>query len=86
MISNQFGFGAGIGKTYAINDVLNIEVNAGFDYFLPNTLTGHDTSYSPDDENINGRNDNQNGDVPFSFADADEAINQPKYMPHLMIG
>ncbi len=86
IVSNQFGFGVGIGKTYAINDVLNLEVNAGFDYFLPNTITGHDTSYSPDDENINGRNDNQNGDIPFTFADADEAINQPKYMPQLMIG
>lgn len=84
--SNQWGFGVGAGNFFEINEKLNLEVNLGFDYFLNNTLKGHDTSYSPDDENINPRDDNQNGNVEFTFEDADDAVNQPKYMPHLMIG
>lgn len=84
--SNQWGFGVGAGNFFEISKKLNLEVNLGFDYFLSNTLNGHDTSYSPDDENINPRNDNENDNVPFTFDDADTAINQPKYMPHLMIG
>lgn len=84
--SNQWGFGVGAGNFFEINEKLNLEVNLGFDYFLNNTLKGHDTSYSPDDENINARDDNQNDNVEFTFEDADDAVNQPKYMPHLMIG
>lgn len=84
--SNQWGFGVGAGNMFEISEKLNLELNLGFDYFLSNTLNGHDTSYSPDDENINPRDDNQNNDVEFTFDDADEAINQPKYMPNLMLG
>jgi hypothetical protein len=84
--SKQWGFGAGFGNFFKINEQLNFEVNLGFDYFLKNTLVGHDTSYSVDNENTNPRNDNQNDNIPFTYIDADKAVNQPEYMPHLMIG
>ena len=84
--SKQWGFGVGAGNFFQINKKIDLEVNLGFDYFLDNTLQGHDTSYSPDDENINPRDDNQNDNVEFTYDDADEAINQPRYMPHLMLG
>jgi len=86
--SSQWGFGAGIIDFFKINSKIKLEISAGLDYFIANTLTGHDTSYSPDDENINPREDNQNddNDVDFTFKDANEAINQPKFTPHIMIG
>ncbi|HIP48534.1 MAG TPA: hypothetical protein EYG92_06160 [Lutibacter sp.] len=86
VVSNQWGFGLGLGNFFKINEKLNLEINAGFDYFIAATLTGHDTSYSPDNENINARDDNENDNVEFTFKEADTAINQPKYMPHIMVG
>lgn len=86
VVSNQWGFGLGLGNFFKINKKLNLEMNAGFDYFINATLTGHDTSYSPDDDNINARNDNENDNTAFTFKEADNAINQPKYMPHIMVG
>jgi hypothetical protein len=58
----------------------------GLDYYIPSTLHGHDTAYSPDNDNVNPRNDNENDDEPFTYKDANEAINQPGLMPYAMIG
>ena len=55
-------------------------------YYLPSTLHGYDTSYSPDNDNVNTRNDNQDDDTPFTYKDADKAIAQPRFMPFAMIG
>ncbi len=44
-----------------------------------NTVASHDTSYSPDDENINPREDN-------TYEDADNSVNQPKILPRVMFG
>jgi hypothetical protein len=61
-------------------------VVGGLDYYIPSTLRGHDTSYSPDNDNVNTRNDNENGDTPFTYKDANEAIKQPAFMPYALIG
>jgi hypothetical protein len=58
----------------------------GIDYYFPSTLKGHDTSYSPDNDNVNPRNDNQNGDTPFTYKDANKAISQPTLVPRAMLG
>ena len=50
-----------------------------------NTLTGHDTVYNPDDDNVNPTNDNQNNEREFTYADADEAIKQPEIMPRIFV-
>lgn len=84
--SRQVGLGLGAESHFRINDRIDLVVLAGLDYFFDNTLQGHDTSYSPDDDNVNARNDNQNGDVQFTYSDADEAIKQPQLMPRLMVG
>ncbi len=86
IVSNHFGFGVGVGNFFKINSNMNMEINAGFDYFIPSTLTGHDTSYSPDNENVNAQNDNQNNNEEFTYEDADKSVNQPKYSPFLMLG
>ncbi len=84
--SRQWGIGAGEELNFSMTRKLDLVIALGLDYYFPNTLTGHDTSYSPDNENVNPRNDNQNGDIPFTYKDADGAINQPKFMPRIMIG
>ena len=58
----------------------------GADYFFSSALTGHDTSYSPDNDNINARTDNENDNIEFTYKDADNAVNQPKIIPQIMIG
>ena len=54
-------------------------LHAGYDYFFPSDVHGHDTTYNPDDNNVNPRDD-------YKYADVDDAINQPKHMVRLMIG
>ncbi len=84
--SKQFGFGLGAETHFKISEKLNLVALAGLDYFFSNTLIGHDTQYSPDDDNVNPRNDNQNNDEQFTFSDANEAIKQPSFMPRIMLG
>jgi len=84
--SRQWGIGVGEEFNFRMSGKLDLVISAGLDYYFPGTLTGHDTSYSPDNENVNPRDDIENGDIPFTYKDADKAINQPKFMPRVMIG
>jgi hypothetical protein len=86
VISSQWGLGGGIQSHFSMVKNLTLVVAAGLDYYFPSTLHGHDTSYSPDNDNVNPRNDNQNDDEPFTYKDADKAISQPRWMPYAMIG
>jgi hypothetical protein len=58
---------------------LDLVFSLGYDYFFTSSLNGHDTSYSPDNENVNDRQG-------FTFQDADDAINQPKHNLKAMVG
>ncbi len=84
--SHQWGIGGGIENHFKMTHKLDLVIVLGLDYYFPSTLTGHDTSYSPDNDNVNPRNDNQNNDVPFTYKDANKAINQPGFMPRVMVG
>jgi len=84
--SKQFGLGLGGESQFLINSKLNLLVAVGLDYFFNNTLKGHDTFYSPDDDNVNPRQDNTNDNIDFTFSDANEAIKQPNFMPRVLIG
>jgi hypothetical protein len=86
VISHQWGLGGGIESHFNMARNFNLIIAAGLDYYLPSTLHGHDTSYSPDNDNVNARNDNENNDTPFTYKDANEAIAQPAFMPYAMIG
>ena len=77
--SNQWGAGVGVDNYFRISQAIDLIFSFGYDYFFISTLYGHDTSYSPDGENVNGRED-------FTFQDADNAINQPKHNVKAMIG
>lgn len=84
--SQQWGVGGGIESHFKMAQKLNLVIVLGLDYYLPSTLHGHDTSYSPDNDNVNPRDDNENDDTPFTYKDADKAIDQPRFMPYIMIG
>jgi len=77
--SNQWGIGAGLESYFRMSSKFDLVLHAGYDYFFPSELHGHDTTYNPDDNNVNPRED-------YKYADADDAINQPKHMLRLMIG
>lgn len=77
--SNQWGAGIGIENYFRISQSLDLVFSFGYDYFFSSVLYGHDTSYSPDGQNVNARKD-------FTFEDADKAINQPKHNLKAMAG
>ena len=84
--SKQLGVGIGLESHFKMSAKMNFVLTTGLDYFLNATLKGHDTSYSPDDDNVNSRNDNTNGNTPFTYKDANKSINQPILMSRFLIG
>lgn len=84
--SKQWGIGLGAESHFKIKSNLDLIFAAGLDYFFNSKLQGHDTSYAPNNDNINVRNDNQNNDRPFTYRDANKAIKQPQLMPRIMVG
>ncbi|WP_405571227.1 hypothetical protein [Winogradskyella sp. Asnod2-B02-A] len=84
--SKQFGLGIGAEAQFKISEQFNLVAAVGLDYFFNNTLKGHDTSYSPDNDNVNPRNNNENNDTQFTFSDANKAIKQPSLMPRVLLG
>ena len=54
-------------------------LSGGAEYFFSSRLTGHDTSYSPDGDNVNPRKE-------YTYADADDAVDQPVLRPVILLG
>jgi hypothetical protein len=84
--STQWGAGVALENHFKMTDKLTLLLSYGLDYYLPSTLTGHDTSYSPDNDNINPEENDRNDNNPFVYKDANKAIAQPAFMPRFMIG
>ena len=84
--SHQWGIGAGFENYFKLTQKMNLVLSYGLDIYAPSKLTGHDTSYSPDNDNVNPRTDNQNDDILFRYGDANRAIKQPFIMPRIMLG
>jgi hypothetical protein len=77
--SNHWGLGAGIEAGFPMSSRMNFIVTTGVDYYFASTLYGHDTSYGPNGESANPRDD-------YQYVDADQAVNQPKFEFRLMLG
>jgi len=77
--SNQFGLGAGVETQFLLVPNLYLIFSGGADYYFQSKLSGHDTAYSPDGDNVNPRDD-------YTYEDADNAINQPSIVGRFMIG
>jgi len=84
--SHQWGVGGSFENHFKMMKNLELVLNYGVDLYLPATMSGHDSSYSPDNDNINPKDNNQNNDLPFKYRDANRAIYQPFIMPHILIG
>lgn len=79
VVSNHWGLGAGLESYHAMSPVLDLVLTAGLEYYHTSRLTGHDTSYTPGNDNVNPRED-------YTYADADDAIHQPKLRPVVSVG
>jgi hypothetical protein len=77
--SNQWGAGLGVENYFRMSPAMDLVFSIGYDYFFPSLIYGHDTSYGPDGEIVNGRKD-------FTFEDADDSVNQPKHNLRAMVG
>lgn len=79
VVSKQWGLGMGLEHRFPLGKHFDLMLTAGADYFPDGELMGHDTAYRPDGDDINPRED-------YEYRDADNAINQPKLEPLLMLG
>jgi hypothetical protein len=77
--TEQWGWGMGLEGRYPMGASTDFVLGGGFDWFFDSKLQGHDTSYAPDGEDVNPRND-------YEFSDADEAIHQPGFDLRVVIG
>lgn len=77
--SHQWGVGLGLACYYRMSQRADLVVSVGADNYFKSVLSGHDTSYSPDGDHVNSRND-------FTYEDADDAIEQPTRQLRFMIG
>lgn len=79
VVGDQWGIAGGLIAYFPISTKLSLVTSGGAAYYFKNNLTGHDTTYNPDGEHVNPRND-------YGYGDADNAINQPRLNFRLMIG
>jgi opacity protein-like surface antigen len=77
--TNQWGLGLGLESYFAMSRRVDLMLSAGVDQYFKSTLSGHDTSYSPNGESVNGRDG-------YDYKTADDAINQPKTSLRVMMG
>ena len=77
--SNQVGLGAGVKALFPMSGRVDFIIVTGLEYFFPVSLSGHDTIYSPDNDNVNPKEN-------FLYADADAAVNQPKLQGVVLLG
>lgn len=77
--SHHWAVGTGLQSTTRLGERFSLGLGAGAEYFFPSSLHGHDATYSPDDENVNSRED-------YKWADADQAVDQPTLEFRLLAG
>ncbi len=77
--SSHWGVAGGVEASYPMGRKTSLILSAGAEIFLSSRLTGHDTSYSPDGDHVNPRND-------YDYTDADEAVGQPNWRPMILVG
>lgn len=82
--ADQWGWGLGVRLGWAMSRDWSMTGQVGLDHYPTWSMTGHDATYASDGSIVNGR-DNGNG-VAYAIRDADRAINQPKFVPSLLLG
>lgn len=77
--SSQWGVGLFLETAFAVSDQLDFMITAGADHFFDAALAGHDTTYDPDGDHANPRDG-------YDYESADDAINQPTFEFHGLLG
>lgn len=77
--NNPWGVGGGVETSFAVSPRLALVVTGGVDYYFRTLLSGHDTYYRPNGDDLNEKED-------FTYKDADDAIAQPNLNTRLMLG
>jgi hypothetical protein len=77
--SSHWGLAAGVEASYPMGRKTSLIVAGAGEYFFSSRITGHDTSYSPDGDNVNPRQD-------YGYSDADKAVGQPTWRPVALVG
>jgi hypothetical protein len=77
--SSHWGVAGGMEAEFPMGRSTSLLLSGGAEYFFSSRLTGHDTSYSPDGDDVNPRKD-------YSYSDADDAVDQPVLRPVILLG
>jgi len=85
VVANQWGYGVGVRLGWAMSRDWSLTGQVGLDHYPTWSMTGHDATYGSDGTIVNGRN-NDNNTYTYTTSDADRAINQPKFVPSVLVG
>jgi hypothetical protein len=77
--STQWGLSLGARGFFAMSNRVSLMLSAGFAGYFKGSLHGHDTTYNPDDMNVNAKEN-------FKYKDANDAISTPRLQPEVLIG
>jgi hypothetical protein len=77
--TDEWGVGTGVQCSVPVSRHWGIAISAGFDWYPSATLYGHDTSYSTGGAIVNGKH-------TYAWGDANAAVNQPQYVPSILVG
>lgn len=77
--SSHWGLAAGIEASYPMGPKMSLVLVGGGEHYFKARLTGHDTSYSPDGDNVNPRKE-------YTYSDADATVDQPILRPVALMG
>lgn len=77
--SNQWGLGFGMKGQFAVSNRVDLTLSAGLDNYFAAPLHGHDTTYTPDDQNVNPKEN-------FTYKDASKVVNAPRLQAVMLIG
>jgi len=77
--TNQWGAGFGAKAAFSMAAKLDLVIIATLDYYFDASMEAHSRVYSPNGNNVDPR-------AGYTYTDADNAINQPKLQPAVVIG
>ncbi len=79
VINSEWGVGGGLESAFALSPVVDMTVSFGVDYYFRGELSGHDTYYNANGNDLNAKEN-------FTYADADAVINDTGVNSRLMVG
>jgi hypothetical protein len=77
--TKQWGVGGGVETSFALSPRVDMVFQLGADYYFRGELSGHDTYYRPDGDDLHAI-------ANYTYKDADAAIDQPDIESRLMLG